>query len=143
MKKIICVLALLLSCAHSNAQDLLLFGGGSENTFLGCFNCSKFDSDSVCNDYGKFGNKYATSGLWNEYAGFGNKYSSYSPWNEYSSSKSVPVLVDRDGKFYGYFTINVYRSDAINFSKDMKEWYESFDGDLEKVRVQLCKIFEK
>lgn len=37
--------------------------------------------------------------------------------------------------------INDYRTDAIKFSSDLKKMFEIVDGDLEKVRVMLCKAF--
>jgi len=125
------------------AQELVLFGGIGHEEFLGCLTCNEYDSESVCNGYGTYGNEYSSSGVWNEYSGFGNEYSSESPWNEYSSSNSVPVLVDRDGNYYGYFTINEYRGDAFEFAGEMKKWFEASDGDLEKVRIQLCTAFGK
>jgi hypothetical protein len=76
-----------------------------------------------------------------EYAGFRNGYSLSSLWNEYSSSNAVPVLVDREGNFYGYFTINRYRSDAVDFADDLAGFYEDADGDLEVVRKNLCRMF--
>ncbi|QPL48900.1 hypothetical protein [Alteromonas sp. B31-7] len=147
MKRIITKIltALLLSStivAYSNAEsELLFFGGDGHDEYLGCLTCNETSSESICNGYGTYGNEYSSNGMFNEYAGFGNEYSSESPWNEYSTSNSVPVLVDRDGNFYGYFTINDYRSDAVEFSSDLKKMFEFADGDLEKVRVMLCKAF--
>ena len=127
----------------AQAKDLLIFGGSGHDEFLGCLTCSEYDSDSVCNGYGTYGNEYSSSGMWNEYSGFGNEYSSDSPWNEYSSSKSIPVLVDSEGNFYGYFTINEYRSDAVEFASEMNDWFDEFDGDLDKVRIRVCDAFGK
>jgi hypothetical protein len=127
----------------AEAKDLLIFGGSGHDEFLGCLTCSEYDSDSVCNGYGTYGNEYSSSGMWNEYSGFGNEYSSDSPWNEYSSSKSIPVLVDSEGNFYGYFTINEYRSDAVEFASEMNDWFDEFDGDLDKVRIRVCDAFGK
>ena len=126
----------------SLAQDLLIFGGSGHDDFLGCLKCNVYSSESVCNEYGTYGNEYGTGNLWNEYSTpYGNEYSISSPWNEYSSSNSVPVLVDRNGGFYGYFTINEYRSDAVDFASEMKRVYEANDGDLEKVRENICEAF--
>jgi hypothetical protein len=119
------------------AAELLLFGGSGHDEFLGCFNCSKFDSDSICNEYGTYGSRYNTNSIWNPYGTFGSMYNSSSPWNKYSSSKDVPVIVDRDGEFYGYFTINSYRSDAFSASRSLKELFEKLDN-LEKVREVFC-----
>jgi hypothetical protein len=139
------LLAMVFSiCSISNSiaqDDILIFGGDGHDQFLGCLVCNEFGSDSICNGYGKYGNEYSSEGMFNEYSGFGNEYKSSSPWNEYSSSKSVPVLVDRKGKFYGYFTINDGRHDAVDFASDLNKIYKAVDGDLEKVRKLLCKSF--
>lgn len=143
MKKLIAAFLLSSTLAsHANAEsELLLFGGDGHDEYLGCLTCSENSSESICNGYGTYGNEFSSNGMFNEYAGFGNEYSSESPWNEYSSSDSVPVLVDRDGNFYGYFTINEYRSNAVEFSSGLKEMFEVANGDLEKVRVMLCESF--
>ena len=65
----------------------------------------------------------------------GSKYSSYSPFNNYASNP--PVLVDKNGKFYGYFTSNKYKSKRASLklidiicdnheeiSKDVSGWYD-------------------
>lgn len=131
------VFSLVLLSNPAWSQELLIFGGSGHDQFLGCFNCNKYDSDSICNEYGA-GNEYNSNSIFNEYGTFGNEYSSSSPWNEYSSSNDVPVLVDRQGNFYGYLTINKYRSGAVGFSGDLAEIYEIADGDLEVVRTILC-----
>ncbi len=126
--------------AYGQMSELLIFGGSGHDEFLGCLNCSEYSSDSICNGYGTYGNEYSSSGMFNEYAGFGNEYNSSSPWNEYSSSNSVPVVVDREGNFFGYFTINEYRSDRVDFSGELNAIYEAADGDLEVVRKNLCRM---
>ena len=120
-----------------NATDLLLFGGQNHDEFLGCLVCNEFGSDSVCNGYGQYGNEYGSS-MWNEYSTYGNEYASASPWNEYSNSDEVPILVDRSGQFYGYFTINEYRSKAVDFASALNSIYKRHNGDVEKVRETLC-----
>jgi len=97
------------TAAHSQTQALLLFGDSDHKTFLGCLNCSKYDSGSVCNKYGDTGSKYSTNSIWNRYGDFGSKYSNNSPWNKYSSS--APVIVDNAGQFYGRLTANKYATD--------------------------------
>ena len=130
-------LALITLAAHG--QDLLLFGGDGHEDFLGCLRCNEYSSDSVCNGFGRFGNEFG-SNMWNEFSSpYGNEFSSSSPWNEYSTSTSVPVLVDRSGAFYGYFTINSSRHNAVQFSDDLSKIYKSHNGNLEKVRESFCK----
>lgn len=121
------------------AQDLMLYGGPGHKKFLGCLKCNEFSSKSVCNGFGQFGNEFG-SNMWNEFSSpFGNEFSSSSPWNEFSTSNDVPVLVDKDGNFYGYFTINDSRSNAVKFSVDLRKIYDRYEGDLEKIREIICE----
>lgn len=126
-----------VSSSMGNAQELLIFGGSGHDIFLGCFNCSEFSSDSICNEFGA-GSSYKSNGIFNEFGQFGSEFSSASPWNEFSSSNDVPVLVDRQGGFYGYFTINEFRSDAVDFAGNLADMHEIADGDLELVQKLLC-----
>ena len=140
MRQYLFTITFCLLAGIAGAQELLLYGGEDHDEFLGCLNCSKYDSDSICNKHGK-GSKYNSESIINKYGTYGSKYSSSSPWNKYSSSNSVPVLVDPNGNFYGYFTINKYRSKAINFADDLADLFETVDGDLELVRESICKWF--
>ena len=58
MKKLLLILFLYLGFTSNANADLLLFGGNSHDDFLGCYDCSKYDSDSICNKYGTYGSKY-------------------------------------------------------------------------------------
>jgi hypothetical protein len=95
-----------ISPARAQTPALLLFGGTDHKTFLGCLNCSEFDSSSVCNEFGNFGSEFSGESIWNEFGTYGSEYSALSPWNEYTSTP--PVIVDRQGNFYGYFTANEF-----------------------------------
>ena len=95
--------------------QLLLFGGDGHKTFLGCLNCSKFDSASVLNDYGTHGNKYNSESIFNQFGEFGSKYSSTSACNPYASDP--PVIVDKEGNYYGRLSVNAIsqsRNPTIN-----------------------------
>ena len=142
MKIIISCLFILYSTTGF-ASELLLFGESGHDKFLGCLTCSEFSSDSICNGFGPYGSEFSSKGIFNEFAGFGNEFNSSSPWNEFSTSKSVPVLVDRNGNFYGYFTINDFRSDAVDFSSKLKNIYKNVRGNLELVRKNLCEMLGK
>ncbi|NIV98375.1 hypothetical protein GWN26_04165 [Candidatus Saccharibacteria bacterium] len=85
-------------------KKLMLFGGRNNKIYLGCLNCGEYSRDSIFNAYGSHGNKYSATSIWNSYGEYGSKYSDYSPWNPYASDP--PVIVDQDGNFYGYFTVN-------------------------------------
>ena len=88
------------------------------------------------------GSKYGGDSIFNRYGSYGSKYSSSSPWNKYTASNSVPVLIDDRGAFYGYFTINIHRADAIDFAKELKDIFEHANEDLDLVQEILCEIFK-
>lgn len=143
VKLLVALLSMLSVPVASFAQgELLIFGGSGHDQFLGCLACNEFSSKSICNDFGPYGNEFSTQGMWNGFSGFGNEFSSSSPWNEFSTSNSVPVVVDESGNFYGYFTINDMRSDAVSFSGTLAKMYQYADGDLEKVRKMLCNSLD-
>jgi hypothetical protein len=130
---------LTASMAQPAAAKLMIFGGEGHDEYLGCLDCSEYSSESICNEFGRFGNEFSTAGMFNEFAGFGNEFSAKSPWNEYSTSTSVPVLVDEKGRFYGYFTINTSRSNAVDFAPVLAQLFKSTEGHLEKLRAAFCK----
>jgi hypothetical protein len=103
-----------LAHAQTKPVALLLFGGEGHKVFLGCLNCADTSEVSVCNEYGKYGSQYESQSIWNVYGTFGSHYNSVSPWNEYSNS--APIIVDKDGKSYGYFTANSYHHDRTKIS---------------------------
>lgn len=117
-----------------SAQTLHIYGGSDQDEYLGCLNCDSYDKNSIWNSYGTYGNSYNTKSIWNSYGTYGNEYSSYSPWNNYASNP--PIVVDKNGNFYGYLTVNSYKSQRANSSlasllyeyhelikKDVSGWY--------------------
>lgn len=111
MKRVILACLLLFFANTVYSQVLLLVGGPDNDVFLGCLNTNKYDSGSIWNKYGTFGSKYSSNSIWNEYGTYGSKYNTYSPWNQYSITP--PIIVDADGNFYGYFTINRYMQKRV------------------------------
>ena len=133
--KIIGIAIFTLFSLNSFSQTLHLYGGSNSDVYLGCLNCNNYDANSIWNEYGTYGSEYNSNSIWNEYGTYGSEYNSYSPWNEYSSTP--PVVVDVDGNFYGYFTLNEYKGDRADFGlaltiytyydlirDDVGEWYD-------------------
>ena len=116
-------IVLLISSIHVQAQHLHIYGGDNHDVYLGCLTSSPYDSKSI----------------WNEYGTYGNEYSSYSPWNEYASNP--PVIVDKEGKFYGYFTVNKYKSQRADF-KLVLLIYEYRELIKENLQKWYDKLFE-
>jgi hypothetical protein len=145
MRSVHCLLAaigLLLTAELLSAQDrpdLLLFGGKGHKVFLGCLNCPATDSGSVCNEWGDNGSKYQDESIWNQYGDYGSRYSDMSPWNRFASKP--PVIVDREGNFYGYFTADKFH-DKRTRNKFLLVFLNNVDevnDDLQKARNLFCK----
>lgn len=131
MKRILFFIVCCIFSMHCIfSQTLYIYGGEDHDVFLGKLNASKYDSKSIWNEYGTYGSEYNTNSIWNEYGTYGSAYSSYSPFNSYASYP--PVIVDEEGNFYGYFTVNKYKSKRANFDlvNIICEYYESIREDV-------------
>lgn len=140
MSKHHCVLFfLILFSVSTYSQTLHLYGGRNHDFYLGCLNCSNYNQNSVWNEYGNFGNVYNSNCIWNEYGTFGSEYSANSPWNPYASNP--PVVVDSEGNFYGYLTVNEYKANRAEFELAVILYsYYEFIGD--NVDGWYEKLFE-
>lgn len=136
MKKLSPILVLLISFQYTlNAQTLHLYGGSDQDVYLGCLNCSDLSSSSVWNDLGTYGSGLSTNSIWNDLGRFGSDLSNYSPWNDIASEP--PIIVDKEGNFYGYFTTNTTKAKRADFElalimykyhnlikDDVGKWYD-------------------
>ena len=138
MRKAAFILTMFLS-SYVNAQHLHIYGGKNHDVYLGCLTCNDYSSESIWNEYSKYGNEYNSNSIWNEYGTYGNEYSQYSPWNKYGSNP--PVIVDKDGNFYGYFTRNEYKGKRADFDLALII-YKYYDMIREDVTAWYKKIFE-
>jgi len=137
-------LAILVTAATvpsllAQSPALLLFGGHGHDVFLGCLNCSPFDRGSVCNEFGNHGSPFARESIWNEFGSYGSAFSSTSPWNEFASDP--PVIVDREGNFYGYFTANQMhpRRTRNEFFLLFLDNADAVTEDLDHARELFCR----
>jgi hypothetical protein len=76
---------------------------------LGYISTSKYDSNSLANKYGEFGNKFNSDSIWNKFGNFGGKFQSNSPWNKFSTT-ALEILYREGGSTYivGYLTANEF-----------------------------------
>jgi hypothetical protein len=118
-------------------KALLLFGGQDHKDFLGCLNCVDSSPASVCNELGKFGSSLNSNSIWNSLGKYGSSLSQYSPWN--SLAHNAPIVVDRDGKSYGYFSVNSLHHDRtrIKWLVAVLDFYDE-EGDLDQTKENLC-----
>jgi len=105
------LLATLLATPAFAGGDLLLYGGSDRTVFLGCFTCGKFDEASIGNKFSTYGNRFSSESIFNRFGSYGSKFSDESICNPRASYP--PVVVDEDGNFYGYLTINLSERDAV------------------------------
>ena len=109
MKRITCILFLMVSMT-AYCKDILIFGGNNNKEFLGCLTCNEMASNSVWNEMSTYGWENGF-GKWNSFSQYKNPFSSYSACNDFA--QNGPVLVDREGNFYGRLTINEFVSKSI------------------------------
>jgi hypothetical protein len=91
----------------------------NDGQYLGKLTTNTFDSDSILNEFGPYGNEYSPTSIFNEYSTYGSEFSSDSPFNEYSTT---PPKIFVDGSFYGYLTENKHLSGKRIDPKGIKEW---------------------
>jgi hypothetical protein len=137
---IICLLMLVSFAPSATPQTpkaLLLFGGRDHEDFLGCLNCVDSSSSSVCNELGKYGLALNSNSIWNGLGKYGSSLSEYSPWN--SLTDKAPIIVDRDGKSYGYFSVNAFHHGRtrIKWLVAVLDFYDK-EGDLDATKEKLC-----
>jgi hypothetical protein len=113
-----------------------LMGGRNHDVYLGCLGCSPTDQNSICSPYG-MGSALNANSIFNTFGDFGDSFSKYSPWNKYQS-KFAPVLVDRSGNFYGYFTIDTFNPKAFEAAARLAKIHGSANGDLNTVQGFIC-----
>ncbi len=137
---ILCALVGVGGTPAARAQSpkaLLLFGGEDHKTFLGCLNCVDTSAVSVCNDVGTYGSDVSADSIWNDVGTFGSDVSPESPWDDVS--QDAPIIVDKDGNSYGYFSANDVHHDRtrIPWLVAILDYYEK-TNDLEKTRNRMC-----
>lgn len=117
MKKAIAFLSLFIFSAITQAEQLChlvegatLIAQDGENTYLGKLG-SKYDSDSVFNNYGTYGSEYSAESIWNKYGQFGGKYGTYSAFNQYTST---PPMIIKNKQIIGYLSANKAMANSVS-----------------------------
>jgi len=108
MKKTLLIFVLLLCSLISlfavSLSELRIIA--TDGTFLGTLNENEYDSNSIYNQYGKYGSQYEKACIFNKYSNYGSDYSDKNPFNQYANK--APGLYDRYNNFYGTLSINRY-----------------------------------
>ncbi len=135
MKKLFTAFFILCCLTSFGQKALHLYGGKGHDVYLGCLNCSRYDASSIWNSYGTYGSRFSATSIWNSFGNYGSEFSATSPFNRYAMDP--PVIVDAEGGFYGYFTVNEYKGKRADFQlvlviyqyynvirEDLSEWYD-------------------
>lgn len=112
---IFCVLTVFspVSAMAQSSACAILDGAviiNNDGDFLGRV-ASPYNSESIFNEYGKYGNSYNPNSIWNEYGPNGSPYRTNSAFNSYS--QNPPVLM-KNGKLIGYLSTNKYLAGAMH-----------------------------
>ncbi len=100
----------------ANRESFLI---ANDTQFLGKLTLNKYDNESIFNQYGNYGSKYAALSIFNQYGNYGSKYSSLSPYNAYTST---PPTIYLKGIYYGYLSKNKYIGAKIIDPDELLEW---------------------
>ena len=144
MKHLFLILALIATSSFVTSQNLHLYGGDDYTEYLGCLDCSRFESKSIWNAFGDYGSSFSNTSIWNDLNNYGDANNPLSPWN--TVSNKAPKIVDDAGKFQGYLTANPSVKDRATsrlatelvnnhkaISKDLGKWYTKLVVDYNKL----------
>jgi hypothetical protein len=101
------------------SEELLLFGGQGQKTFLGCFNCNAASLSSIFNRSSQYGSAAFITSIYNRSGQFGSTWSQFSVCNRMASDP--PVIANRRGQFFGRLTLNFTRMDAVQ-DRRVRDW---------------------
>lgn len=120
-------------------KPLNIYGGKDHDVFLGCLNCNSMAPASIWNAYGTYGSKYSATSIWNKYATYGSDYGDNSPFNQHASYP--PAIVDKDGNFFGYLTVNEYHEKRAEFplAVTICKFYDMIRDDVSKWYDKIFK----
>ena len=114
-KRVLSVVFLVMMAVSVHAVSLnQLRIIASDGTFLGTFE-NEYSSNSIYNQYGRYGSPYNANSIFNKYGTYGSDYSDKSPFNQYANN--APGLYDRQGNFYGTLSINRYARGVTDDSR--------------------------
>ncbi|MEK6451059.1 MULTISPECIES: hypothetical protein [Myroides] len=125
--------------SYSYAQKLEIYTNDDKEEYLGCLNCDAKDSKSIWNNMGAYGNLYNKKSIWNKYGVYGDNTSNLSPWNPHAEK---PPIIKKDGKKYGYFTLNKFVGQRVEISltKMLYDYYMDIREDVTKWSKNASEI---
>lgn len=91
----------------------------NDGNYLGKLTTDDYDTDSILNEYGPYGNEYSPKSIFNQYGIYGGEFSIQSPFNEYTTT---PPKIFINGNLYGYLTVNNYLTIKRVNPTGIKQW---------------------
>ena len=95
-----------VDCSELQGASVVAHGG----IFLGTLT-SEYNSDSVLNEYGKYGSDYSNTSIWNDYSKYGGQLSALSPFNDLAAN---PPFIVRGGRAIGRLTVDEFATGSVN-----------------------------
>lgn|GEM_PF-1962058 len=124
MRKIIVFLVLclgfLLPLSAESVQDMVnsgrMFIVSPDGTYLGVVSNKPYDSNSLANQYGTYGNPYSSNSIFSQYGTYGGEFSSKSAFNKMATEPPLIYYKDLSGDtlYLGKLTVNDILKDAVN-----------------------------
>lgn len=98
---------------RATAGDLLALLEGSriladDGQFLGVITQNQFSSDSILNEFGRYGSEFSTTSIFNEFGRYGGEFSRLSPFNEFTTAP--PRVISPGGELVAYLTKNQFKT---------------------------------
>lgn len=94
------------SNVHVFSTDL--FG---EPVYLGCWTCSRFDTESIHNDFGPYGSRFSSTSIRNPFSQYGGEFRTGSACNPFTYS--APYMLRGDGILVGRLSVNEFLTGGI------------------------------
>jgi hypothetical protein len=135
---VILLVVLFFISFDAKAQlKLKLYGGKNHDQFLGYITYIEDDElNSIWSEFSEYGIIHSAKSIWNEEGIYGSKTSDYSPFN--INAKYPPQIRDKNGKSYGYLTINKSNPNQSQYGMDI---YNNRDIIVEEGPENYGKIY--
>lgn len=90
----------------------------ADGTFLGKLTPNRFDTESIFNQFGPYGNRFSQTAIYNRFSPYGNQFSNLSAYNKFTQT---PPKLFVKGKFMAYVTVNEYLRPRVH-PDELMEW---------------------
>ena len=79
---------------------------------LGVITQNQFATNSILNEFGKYGSKFSATSIFNQFGKYGGEFSQLSPFNQFTTTP--PQIISPSGQFVGFLTKNLFKAPAID-----------------------------